>query len=237
MHQLNVHTAILLFLRDEQEEAHIKAFDKELGVRSSRRVVHTLNRHLIKESRRAGLPVFTIRGDQQIGHSFGERFANAFETVFDAGFERVIALGNDCLSLTKEHIFRTEALFDEGHPVVLGPAKDGGAYVVGISREAYQRQAFINLPWQTEQIFDALEAYACQNNAGCGLLPPAYDFDDMEALRCLLRHLPGTMRIVRLLRTIILQKKYQPLASHLFIISVLISVNSLRAPPILDFAL
>ncbi len=233
MHQSYPHTAILLFLRDEQEEAHVKAFDKQLGARSSIRVIHTLNRHLMKESRRAGLPVFTIRGDQQIGHSFGERFANAFETVFEAGFERVIALGNDCLSLSKGHILRVKALFEEGHSVVLGPAKDGGAYVVGISRQVYQRQSFINLPWQTEQVFDALVAYARQKGGGCGLLPPAFDFDDANTLYRLLQCLPATLQIVRLLRDILLQKRHQPVVSLIFIISRLTSVNSLRAPPVL----
>lgn len=235
MHQLHPHTAILLFLRDEQEEAHVKSFDKELGVHSSMRVVHTLNRHLIRESRGSGLPVFTISGNQQIGNSFGERFANAFETVFNAGFERVIALGNDCLSLSKEHILRAEALFREGHSVVLGPAKDGGAYLVGFDSQTFHRQKFIELPWQTAQLLNALTEYALRENVSCGLLPFASDFDDANALRRLLRRLPATLRIVRLLRNIIFKNTFQPVVFTCFIISRFISANSLRAPPVLRF--
>ncbi len=227
-----LHTAILLFLRNEQEEARAKALRAHFGSRRSLRMVRALNHHAIRVSRQSGLPVIIIKGEQQIGNNFGERFANAFEEAFMAGYENVIAIGNDCLSLSAEHLHKAAALLNSGEGLVLGPAEDGGAYIVGVHRGAYQRAAFINLPWQTPEVLEALIGYARQQRAVCSYLPMAQDMDDAPAFRKVVSQMPTHLRVVQILRNILKKSALQPADAPFPARRDTHSTRSLRAPPL-----
>ena len=69
----------------------------------------------------------------QAGCDLGERMHNAFKYLFLKGFEKVVIIGSDLLDLDKHHIqdaFQKLNEFD----VVLGPAKDGGYYLLGMKK-------------------------------------------------------------------------------------------------------
>ncbi len=231
MHQLYPNTTILLFLRSEREETRAKSLRSHFGARSSMRMVRALNRHAIRVSRQSGLPVLIIQGEQQIGDTFGERFAHAFEVAFQAGYEHVIAIGNDCLTLGKAQLLQAAQLLNAGAGIVIGPAKDGGAYIVSISRAAYQRAAFVALPWQTHKVLGALYLYANRINSRCELLPTAADADHAEDFQKALFQMPATVRIIRLLRDILLPGAFSPRIFLFLVHTKFSSVASLRAPP------
>ena len=96
-------TALLLFLRSESEEALAKPLARG-GRRVNKAVFQKLNHHAQRQARKSGLPLLTVKGRQQSGHTFGERLANAFEYAFAQGYGRIIAIGNDCLALDADRL-------------------------------------------------------------------------------------------------------------------------------------
>ena len=68
----------------------------------------------------------------QVGNTLGERMQNAFQYAFDKGYSRVTIIGSDCYELKAKHL---EEAFDqlEINDIVVGPAKDGGFYMLGLN--------------------------------------------------------------------------------------------------------
>lgn len=79
----------------------------------------------------------------------GQRLARAFEAAFAAGARRVVLVGTDCPELAAVHLRSAfDALVDSD--VVLGPAEDGGYYLVGLARPC--SSLFEDVPWGTAQV-------------------------------------------------------------------------------------
>ncbi len=175
------HTALLVFIRSAEEEARHKCFGRGLSRRANRRIAALLNRRVLAMARRSGLPCFVVRSAQQRGATFGERFTHAVEGVFAQGFERVLAIGNDCLRLDAGTLRRAAQAL-EGTEALAGPACDGGVYLLGLHRAAFQAEAFQKLPWQTEALFEAFQKYCSQRGSRLVLVPPAHDADDAASL-------------------------------------------------------
>lgn len=86
----------------------------------------------------------------QSGRNLGERLANAFRTVFDMGARRAVVIGTDCQDITPETI--TSSLEYLGKKdLVIGPAEDGGYYLLGLSRHA--PELFDSIDWSTDNVF------------------------------------------------------------------------------------
>jgi rSAM/selenodomain-associated transferase 1 len=86
---------------------------------------------------------------QQQGNTLGERLAHAVAKAFDEGFARVVVIGTDCPEL--ETSFLTWA-FDclLSNDMVLGPAMDGGYYLIGL--RANQPELFREIDWGTDKV-------------------------------------------------------------------------------------
>ena len=128
-------------------------------------LLESLNQHAIKVIEATDLPYFHFSEKEQVGHSFGERFANAIQAIFDKGYLNVIALGNDSPHLGKRQIQKASTLLLQ-KKVVLGPSLDGGFYLFGISKEHFDANGLESLPWQTSFLYQDTLAYfdtvACQ---------------------------------------------------------------------------
>jgi rSAM/selenodomain-associated transferase 1 len=87
----------------------------------------------------------------QKGNSLGEKMKNAFEKSFEKKYEKIILIGSDCPEIKAKHI---EQAFDalESNRVVLGPATDGGYYLIGM--QLFLTQLFENMPWSTNLLID-----------------------------------------------------------------------------------
>lgn len=73
-----------------------------------------------------------IEYNVQTGNTLGERMQNAFQYAFDKGYSRVTIIGSDCYDLSVTHL--DEAIDQlEVNDVVVGPAKDGGFYLLGLN--------------------------------------------------------------------------------------------------------
>lgn len=120
---------------------------------------------------------------------FGERLASFFDHAFSQGAEHVVVIGSDSPTLPATLV---EEAFQqlENHDVVLGPATDGGYYLIGQSSATFSDRngaaIFDDINWSESHVLEQ----TIHQIAGCGatlaLLPPWYDvdsFDDLQSLR------------------------------------------------------
>lgn len=86
----------------------------------------------------------------QQGTHLGERLQHAFHNAFLQGSKTVIVIGTDCIDIDQpilEAAFESLAAYD----VVVGPASDGGYYLIGM--KAHTPQLFDGISWSTERVF------------------------------------------------------------------------------------
>ena len=85
----------------------------------------------------------------QVGNDLGERMMNAFDEGFMAGFENIIIIGSDMFHLDQTDL---EAAFSKlmDHDFVLGPAEDGGYYLLGM--KSLKKELFQNKEWGTNTV-------------------------------------------------------------------------------------
>lgn len=120
----------------------------------------------------------------QGGGDLGERMERAFRTLLEAGGPAVI-VGTDLPTLSTETLREAfEALERPGGEAVLGPALDGGYYLIGLNRPV--PSLFADMPWSTEVVLELTR----QRLEAAGILPyelaPGCDVDtaaDLERLR------------------------------------------------------
>lgn len=79
----------------------------------------------------------------------GERMKTAFEQELNEAGERVVIIGSDCLALRPAHISEAFAALEE-HEVVIGPADDGGYYLLGMKQ--LQVYLFEDKPWSQSSL-------------------------------------------------------------------------------------
>ena len=85
----------------------------------------------------------------QKGNDLGERMENAFEDLFDKGYDKIVIIGTDCPVLTTGIITSAFTCLDT-HNVVIGPAGDGGYYLLGMKQ--MHVSLFQNIPWSTNTV-------------------------------------------------------------------------------------
>ena len=86
---------------------------------------------------------------QQFGKDLGIRMQNAFKNGFDADYKKVMIIGSDLYDLSSSTI--DDAFHQlENNDVVIGPAEDGGYYLLGM--KSLQKKVFENKNWGTETV-------------------------------------------------------------------------------------
>ena len=116
---------------------------------------------------------------RQVGGSLGDRLIHAFRGAFVGNTSRVIAIGTDCPTLTPEIVekgFQNLADYD----LVLGPALDGGYYLIGLQKE--EPALFSQIPWGLGQVLDQTLKRAEKLGLSVLLLEPLADVDRPEDL-------------------------------------------------------
>ena len=82
------------------------------------------------------------------GH-LGERMRRAFLTAMAEGAGRVVLIGSDCPDVDRQDLEEAWAALNN-HEVVLGPARDGGYWLIGLRRD--QPLLFKSIPWSTATV-------------------------------------------------------------------------------------
>jgi rSAM/selenodomain-associated transferase 1 len=118
----------------------------------------------------------------QQGTNLGERLLNGFETMFKKEYQQVIALASDSPDLPIE-ILRTAVSSLQTHKVVIGPASDGGYYLIGFSHDFFIPDVFEDISWSTETVFrETLSRIESVTNQ-VHVLPEWADIDTKSDLR------------------------------------------------------
>ena len=124
------------------------------------------------------------------GEDLGDALFGATRDLLLAGHDCVLLVNGDSPTLPSRFLVQAiEALRGEGDRLVLGPASDGGYYLIGLKRP--HRRLFTQIEWGTDTVFSR----TCERAAGIGLattlLPEWYDIDDVETLHWLRDELAG----------------------------------------------
>jgi hypothetical protein len=101
-------------------------------------------------------------GQQGTG-DLGDRLSQAFLSAFDRGFRSVVMIGTDCPALDKS-VLITALQQLQHHELVLGPAADGGYYLIGLRQ--YHPELFQGIAWSSDRVF----AQTCTIAQQLGLL-------------------------------------------------------------------
>lgn len=120
---------------------------------------------------------------QPAADSLGTRMAHAFAEVFAAGAERVVIIGTDCPGLTADLLKQAFAQLAT-HDLVVGPADDGGYYLLGMKK--LHASLFANKQWSTAAVLLATLADAEHLGLRVAQLPTLADIDsgsDLAAWR------------------------------------------------------
>lgn len=121
----------------------------------------------------------------QRGADLGRRLAGVAARLA-GGYERVILVGTDSPTLPAEFL-REAILALEVHDVCLGPALDGGYYLIGV--RGRRDCLFESVDWGTSRVLGETMRNVEMAGMSCRLLPPWYDVDTPEDLSRLRRHL------------------------------------------------
>jgi hypothetical protein len=129
---------------------------------------------------RDGFPVPPgFRVHDQRGADLGERIERAFGDLLASPDDRAVVLGADCPALEASTLADAfDAL--ESHDAVLGPARDGGYFLVGLRRRA--PGLFRDIEWGTPRVLDQTLERAAKAGLTTVLLPALDDLDTPEDL-------------------------------------------------------
>ena len=111
----------------------------------------------------------------QRGHDLGERLQNCFADFFELGFGAMVVIGADSPTLPAELVHEAFEHLLTPDQVVLGPATDGGFYLVGMN--GLQPHLYEQIDWSAEKTLSQMLARAEQRHLTCALLPEWYDLD------------------------------------------------------------
>ena len=120
----------------------------------------------------------------------GECLVYVLNQLINMGYQRVMALNSDGPSLPPEYIHIAHQNLDL-YDLVLGPAHDGGYYLVGFKK--MHTSIFRGIDWSTDQVLKQTLQKAEQLNLSVHLLPTWYDIDtaaDLDRLQDELERLP-----------------------------------------------
>lgn len=144
----------------------------------------------------AGVAVYTPQGAEplfrallppgfglvpQRGDTLGDRLHNAAADLFAAGYAAVCLVDSDSPTLPPAALERAVAALERpGERVVLGPAEDGGYYLIGV--KATRGRLFADIEWSTDRVLAQTVARAREVGLEVELLPRWYDVDDGPSL-------------------------------------------------------
>lgn len=129
----------------------------------------------------------------------GDRLSRAFQAAFEQGATRVIAIGIDCPDLDTARLQLAFQLL-HSHDTVLGPAVDGGYYLIGLSQ--FVPDLFVGIAWGTETVLQQTVAIANHLHYSIAYLDLLADVDRPEDLPLWQRHCPLTPRLSVIIPTL-----------------------------------
>ncbi|KAA1246825.1 DUF2064 domain-containing protein [Aquimarina sp. RZ0] len=208
-------TAVIVFALSQEEEIKRKPFLKNnlFQQKFTSRICNILDK--------TGLEYFLFDEKKQEGSSFGERFCNAITKIYDKGYDAVITIGNDTPNLHKNHITKTIQALQQGKSVI-GPSFDGGFYIMGLHKEAFCYQQFLEFSWNSSHVRKELCAYLESYPSTYVQLDFLYDLDQICDIKKVYSSLYFELKQTYLILQKLLQKRR---IIDSFVIEILIIVT------------
>ena len=172
----NKDTALLVFSLSGAQEAVRKPLFGRKNKQAGSDFFNLLIKETAKIAEASGIDVFWINEQQQRGSDFASRFTHAFEDLYAKGYDNVLSIGNDCPELT---IDRLKTAIDQlqQKKIVLGPAEDGGVYLIGLPKAQFDAETFSKLPWQQTDLYEQMVLEAKLQRESFYLLDALADID------------------------------------------------------------
>lgn len=115
----------------------------------------------------------------QWGLDLGQRMFNAFQSLFDRGYEKILIIGSDCYELSQKDL---EDAFEKLHEekILLGPASDGGYYLLGLTEPV--SEIFTDIAWSGANVLSETTHRLRRLQHRYVLLPVLNDIDEEKDL-------------------------------------------------------
>lgn len=115
----------------------------------------------------------------QEGGDLGRRMEKALQKILNLGYQKVVLIGTDCPELNQDHLDKAfENL--EHYQVVLGPAIDGGYYMIGVKNTV--PSIFEEIPWSTDLVLNLTREKLQKLNLSHAELETLSDIDTKDDL-------------------------------------------------------
>lgn len=111
----------------------------------------------------------------QVNADLGIKMQAAFAEIFKKGHQKAVIIGSDCFELTSDLIDQAFKVLDK-NDIVIGPAKDGGYYLLGM-KQLYP-PLFENKSWSTATVFIDTVRDIARLNLSYEQLPQLTDIDE-----------------------------------------------------------
>lgn len=115
----------------------------------------------------------------QVGADLGERMRFSLCKALEDGAQAVVLIGTDCPGITGA-ILRQAFAALKGHDCVVGPALDGGYYLIGLRQD--QPEIFSSIPWGTDKVLEHTLGAIGRQGLKAALLETLTDVDRTEDL-------------------------------------------------------
>ncbi len=126
----------------------------------------------------------------QADDEFGNVLFGAMRDLLEADHDCVILVNGDSPTLPPSFLVKAIAILRQpGKRMVLGPAADGGYYLIGLKHP--YRHLFSNIAWGSETVARRTLERAAEIGLATAQLPEWYDIDDVETLAWLQAELAG----------------------------------------------
>jgi len=156
---------------------HVFAEARKLPKNIAKYIFCAETTHLLEMRQWAGS---SFRYLAQIEGDLGEKMYHAFSTIFQHGIRKAIIIGTDIPDLSAKVL--NDAFSNlETHDVVIGPASDGGYYLIGIKQVVID--LFKNIPWSTEHVFEKTLRAINERKYSVAFLPELMDIDTEDDVR------------------------------------------------------
>ncbi len=116
----------------------------------------------------------------QVGDNLGERMLHAMRRGFNTGFRHIVLIGTDCYELSATILESAFAALEDSDAVV-GPASDGGFYLIGLNRLI--PDIFLDREWSTNKVLGETIEILLRLDITHQLLPELSDIDTFDDLK------------------------------------------------------
>jgi uncharacterized protein len=214
--------ALIFFSRSATAEAKNKLWLRGEGIRKNQLLAKALINQTKQVIERSGLDVFHFDETNQAGKTFGEKLANAYASVFGRGYAAAICVGNDTPQLNMVNWQEVIFALANGQNVI-GPNCRKGAYLIGITKDSFDKEQFQFLSWQTASLQSELIEY-CKTPI---LLDQYYDLNNWKDILSVAEMIGSFRRFIHSIigAVWVLIEEFTSIFVHIR------GIKNLRAPP------